>query len=286
MRVSSLSDERIIRLVSRHFVPVWVSRDNYQLSPPPKAEQDLVAAIDASRQRKRLEGGTVCVYIVSASGETMATLPVQRACKPAELAPFLDKIIRDQKLTARASDAVRFTAVASKPCRPATTASRQFSIRTRFDERTGNRGTSHDRIELAKKEWQAFLPGAKPVRGDTWALARPISEKLLRLAYPPLPHWDARLAKIRSCNLSATVVSVSAGEVLLRLEGNLNLVYPDKGKPDDGRATARLIGYARCDRGAGVLTSLQLVSEEGKYVWFWNGAPQVKPMSVAIELEP
>ena len=65
------------------------------------------------------------------------------------------------------------------------------------------------------------------------------TEKLLRHAYPPLPHWDARLAKLRSCNLSATVMSISTGAALVRLEGSLNLVYPDKGKPDDGRATAR-----------------------------------------------
>ena len=31
MRVSSLSNERIQGLVSRYFVPAWISRDNYQL---------------------------------------------------------------------------------------------------------------------------------------------------------------------------------------------------------------------------------------------------------------
>ena len=101
MRVSSLSDERIIGLVSKHFVPVWISRDNYQLTPPPKADRELLARIDADRHRKRLEGGSVCVYIVTAEGEALATMTVHAMCKPDLLAPFLGKIIADRKLAPR-----------------------------------------------------------------------------------------------------------------------------------------------------------------------------------------
>jgi hypothetical protein len=42
------------------------------------------------------------------------------------------------------------------------------------------------------------------------------------------------------------------------LEGAVDLVYPCKGKPDDGRVTARLIGDARCDVRGGMLSALQL----------------------------
>src|ERR1700728_3247482 len=122
MRVSSLSDERIIGRVSRHFVPVWVSRDNYQLAAPPRAEQDLLNAIDADRAG----------------------------------------------------------AGAAKPARPATAGGQMFTVRTRFDDRGGNRGTSRDRIELTKKEWQALLPPEKAVRGDTWTVSRATAEKVLR----------------------------------------------------------------------------------------------------------
>src|SRR5262249_2366190 len=64
MRVSSPSDARIIRLVSRNFVPAWLSRDRYQLEAVPREEQALVARIDADRKKKALEGGAVCVYLV------------------------------------------------------------------------------------------------------------------------------------------------------------------------------------------------------------------------------
>src|SRR5437773_2383485 len=101
MRVSSLSDDRVIALVSRHFVPGWLSRDRYQMEKPAREEQDLVARIDADRLRKKLEGGAVCVYIVSGEGSVLATLPVQKASKPDLLITFLKKVVAAQKLTPR-----------------------------------------------------------------------------------------------------------------------------------------------------------------------------------------
>jgi hypothetical protein len=285
MRVSSLSDDRIIDLVSRYFVPVWVSRDNYQLQQPTKADRDLLARIDADRHRKRLEGGTVCVYIVKSDGEALATMTVQRACKPELLAPFLRKIIADRKLTARDPSA-RKASTASAASRPKQKESRVLLVCTRYEDKGPNRGTSRDRVELTKPEWSAFLPPAKAKKGSEWKVSKAVAEKLLRHAYPPLSHWDARLATVRSCSLSATVVSVSGDETLLRWEGKLDLIYPDKGKPDDGRLTARLIGYSRGDSTHGTLKALRLVSEEARYVWQWKGTPQVHPAVVAVELQP
>src|SRR5215207_11502727 len=132
MRVSSLSDERVIELASRYFVPVWISRDRYQLDKVDKDEQKLLARIDASRREQRLEGGAVCVYIADSSGKVLATLPVQKAFKPDLLAPFLKKIVADEKLTRRA--AVKPAAAPVKPA-PASEDGRLFVVRTRFDGR-------------------------------------------------------------------------------------------------------------------------------------------------------
>jgi hypothetical protein len=285
MRVSSLSDERIIDLVSRHFIPVWVSRDAYQRSPPDRAERDLLAHIDADRHRKRFEGGTVCVYVVTPDGDALATMTVQRACKPDLLAPFLKKIIADEKLSPRDGAAVKASAAAIRATRPATAGGRLFSVRARFDEAGPNRGTARDLVELTKEQWGAFLP-PRAAEGAAWTIPRGTAEKLLRHAYPPVSHWDAKLARIHSCTLSARVVGPSRGEVVVRLEGKLDLVYPDKGKPDDGRLTARLVGYARADTGRRTLRSMELVSEEGRYVWYWQGNPLPRATSLAVELLP
>ena len=123
-------------------------------------------------------------------------------------------------------------------------------------------------------------------QGDSWTVSSAAAEKLLRHGYPPLPYWDARLAKVRTGDLTATVQSVTGGETRVRLEGKLDLVYPDKGGPTDGRQTARLIGLRGATPARGHSLP-QLVSEEGRYVWYWQETRQPpRPTSIAIELEP
>src|SRR5687768_3484885 len=115
MRVSSLSDRRIIDLVSSYFVPTWLSRDRYQLGKIEKEEQEFLARIDTSRRKKKLEGGAVCVYLVAGSGEVLATLTVQKAWKPDLLLAFLKKAIADEKLKPRRAADVKPAAVAETP---------------------------------------------------------------------------------------------------------------------------------------------------------------------------
>ena len=287
MRVSSLSDRRIIEQVSRYFVPAWISRDHYQLEKPDRHEQDLLARIDASRHRKRLEGGAVCVYIATGSGEVLATLPVQKASKPELLLPFLRKLAADHKLKPRQPADVK-SGAAPRPVkpRPTTRGGQLFTVRTRFDEGPENRGTSRDVVELTKAEWSKLVAPEKARRGTAWKVPRAVAEKLLRQAYPPLPHWNAKLARVITCELTATVSAVKANEARLRLEGKLELVYPDRGEPTDGRVTARLVGVARCDPGRGTLTQLQLTSDGARYVWSWQGKLQPRAMSLAVELGP
>ena len=100
MRVSSLSDRRVIELISKYFVPAWVSRDFYQLDGDNNDEKAEVARLDGERRKRGLEGGTVCVFIVAPNGDVLATQRVQLAFKPENLIPFLQKIIADQKLKA------------------------------------------------------------------------------------------------------------------------------------------------------------------------------------------
>ncbi len=284
MRVSSLSDERVIALVSRYFVPVWLSRDRYQLARADRVEQELTARIDASRTRRRFEGGSVCVYITAADGEALATLPVQKASKPDLLVPFLRRVIATEKLTPRRGANVKPTPPAAP--RPAGKDGLLFLIRTRFDDPGNNRGTSRDVVELSRAEWSAFVAPAGARVGRSWKVPRAVAEKLLRHGYPPLPFWDVKLARVTACELTATVASVKGDTVSLHLRGRLEMIYPNRGAPTDGRVTARLVGVARCDTGKGALTALELTSDGARYVWHWQGKPQPREMSLAVELGP
>ena len=278
MRVSSLSDGRVIRLISDHFVPVWVSRDNYQLPDAGKDDKAFLAKVDTSRRAKKLESGSVCVYVATHEGEVVATLPVGRACKPELLRPFLAKLLPDDRPPAR-KPVIPPVAEKAKGAKQKT-----FLVRTRFDDPGVNRGTSRDRVELTAAQMATFVPPKAEV-GTRWKLEAATVEKLLRHAYPPLPYWEAKLARVRKAELTARVVSIDGDKATLRLEGDLELIYPYKDTPTDGKVTATLAAVAEVDVRARELKSFTLASKDSNYVWFWEGKAQPKKIAFVVELE-
>jgi hypothetical protein len=279
MRVRSLSDARLIRLISDHFVPVWVSRDDYQLPAAGKDDKALLTKIDTSRHAKKLEGGTVCVFIANHEGDVVATLPVQRAFQPELLKAFLDKIVLGGKPRPRSGSLAKADAEKANPAK-----GRTFLIRTRFDDSEVNSGTSRDRVELTPKEMTTFVP-AKAEVGTRWKLEGAVAEKLLRYAYPPLPHWDAKLARVEKAALTARVISVEDGKATLWLEGDLELTYPVLKTPTDGKVTARLAATAEVDVRSRELKAFTLASRGAGYVWYWKGEPQPRKIAFVVELE-
>ncbi|HEY7313064.1 MAG TPA: hypothetical protein VH643_27120 [Gemmataceae bacterium] len=285
MRVSSLSDERVIRLISRYFVPVWVSRDNYQLDPRNKDEQAELERIDAERHKRGLEGGTVCVFVLDAGGDVLATQRVQLAYKPENLVPFLEKIIADKKLTPRDAEAVRATTAQPAAIEPKTEGGRLVHVWTRCDQKGVNNGLSHDRVELTVAEWKTFAPAADARTGASWTIPERVAHKLFQYCYPPGPHWKAKDSKVRSGTLKATLVELSAKEARIKLDGEMELSFPYTGKPTDGCVTAHFVGVTHYDRKKETLTSLRLVAEQADYVWYWQGKPQPIKMRIALEME-
>jgi hypothetical protein len=285
MRVSSLSDERVIRLVSRHFVPAWISRDHYQQGPWSAEEQAELLRLDRQRASNKMPGGNVSVIIIDAEGDVIASRPVGQTSDPEKLLPWLRAVIEVYKIPVRSPEASRATAATAPPPPKPKEGGRNFSIWTRFDDSGRGRGTSHDRVELSAREWSAFVP-REPVRvGDSWTVPAEVSQKLLRYGYPPLPHWDSSQGKVRAASLTLTVVAVDERQVRLRVEGNLELIYPFKGEPTDAVATAQLVGTARVDLTQRKLTEFQLTSEKAGYLWYWEGKPQPRTMVLAVQME-
>ncbi|MHB1423676.1 MAG: hypothetical protein ACYC3I_10880 [Gemmataceae bacterium] len=284
MRVSSLSDPRVIDLISKYFVPSWVSRDFYQLEGDHRDEKAEIERLDRERGKHKLKGGNVCVFIVAADGDVLATQPVQQACKPENLLPFLQKIIADQKLEPRGEEAIRASAAKPANAKPKTEGVRFVHIWTRLD--TGaNRGLSNDRVELKAAECKAFLPPAGARPGTSWNIPEEIAHKLFQYGYPPSPQWMTKDSKVMKGTMKATLAAVSDEEAHLKLEGAMELKFP-LGKPTEGKITASLVGVARVDRKMQTPTSLEMVSEQADYVWYWQGKPQPMKMRIALELEP
>jgi hypothetical protein len=288
MRVSSLSDERVIRLLTQYFVPVWVSRDHYQMAPPPKAERDELARIDQERRKRGLEGGTVSVNVLAPDGTVTHTQPVQKAYRAENLVPFLEGIVASQRLRPRSAEAIRASAAGPRPRpRPRTEGGMMLHVYTGSEGAKGlERGLSQDWVELTAAEWSSLVPPRGAGAGASWGVPRKVADRPFQHCYPPGPHWSVKDSKVVSGALTATVVSTSGTETRLRLTAKLGLEFPARGKPAPGRVTARLVGFARYDPGRRAFTRLVLVSEEAKYVWDWKGRPQAHKMAVALELEP
>jgi hypothetical protein len=286
MRVSSLSDERVVRLLSRYFVPAWVSRDSYQQDNVSRTEKAELDRIDRERARRKLPGGTVCVFVLAADGSVLATLPVQQAWKADNLLPFLQRIVTELKVKPRQREALEASAAPpSAPPRPKTEGGRVFAIYTRSNASGPNRGLSHDHVELPPAEWRRLLPPESSRAGASFSVPDEVAGKLLRYAYPPLPHYDARESKVVRVRLTGTVESVEGEEVRVQLQGSLELLYPAEGKPTDGRVQAKLVGMIRCDRRNRTLTAFGLVSDAAEYVWHWEGKANPVPMALAVELK-
>jgi hypothetical protein len=286
MRVSSLSDDRVIGLVSRHFVPVWLSRDGYQLGPRPKGERDEMLRIDRERQQRGLEGGSVCVYILRPDGSLLSTLPVQKAARPENLVPFLKAIVEKERFEARRPDSVRASAAprAVRP-RPAEEGGMVLHVLTRFDERRTNYGVSEDWLTLTAEEARAFVPADGTRAGSSYEVPAKVADRLFLHFYPPGPNWRAKDGTVIARSLTATVEAVSAKEVRVRLRGTVELSHPF-GAGKAGRASATLVGVLRADPARRTVTSFLMASEEAKYAWEWKGRPQPEKMVIVVEMEP
>ena len=286
MRVSSLSNTRVLELIATYFVPVWHSRDAYQLTEPPREEQAELRRIDRDRDRRGLPGGTVCVFLLAPDGTVAASLPVQQAYQPEKLVPFLEKFIEDQKLHARAREAVETTRAGTRAARPKCPAG-GLVLHTwaRYEARDPNRGTSQDWVTWTASDLAQLLPGTETTEGASWRVAREIAEPLFARCFPPGPYWSVRDSKVNDARLTAILVSRSAEEVCVRLDGHLEVIHPNEGKETDRHMKARLLGYLRYDPRTKGVASLVMTSEEAESVWYWQGRPQVSRMFFAVTNE-
>ncbi len=285
MRVSSLSDPRIIEIITQYFVPVWLSRDDYQRDKRSGEEQAELERLDAERARRKMEGGAVCVFVVAPNGDVLATQRVQKAYKAENLLPFLQKIVEEQKLKPRDAEAIRASAAEKLDAKPKTKEGRFIHIWTRVDAKGDNRGVSNDRVELTGEELQAFLPPADAKADAAWTIPEKIAGKLFQYGYPPGPYWKTSDSKLKKATLTAKLLAGSEKEARIELTGDLEMSFPI-GRPTEGQITAHFVGIAQADRDKRTLTSLALVSERADFVWYWERKPQTVKMRIALEMEP
>src|ERR1700755_545729 len=82
MRAGPLSDDKVISLLNRFYVPVFVSNEDYEKDgPAPPDERKEKLRIYREAIERKLPNGTVHAYVVRPDGRIQETLGVVSATK-------------------------------------------------------------------------------------------------------------------------------------------------------------------------------------------------------------
>ena len=298
MRAGPLSNAKVVGLINRHFVPVYVSNEDYAKNGPAPAEEK------AEKQRvyrealqAKLSTGTVHVYVLTPDGHPVDSLHVATASKVEELTAMLERAVA--KLKAPAGGPLVKPAPQSRPAGAAADAL-VLHVTARYLRRQGDelvplgaeahRGESRnagwhanpgeDWVVLPKAEWGKLLPADKVGPGSTWAPDEKVVARLLTHFYPPTENNNVAKNRIEEQSLRGTVLSVKDGVARARLDGRLKMKHPFYHRDDDNRVEAGLLGFLDFEPRTGAVRDLQLVTDGATY-----GARQF-PFGVAASAVP
>jgi hypothetical protein len=278
VRAVSLSNTRIIALLNRHFVPVYLSNEDYAATgAAPPAEKAELQRIHREGHAAGLSVGTVHVYILAPDGRVIDSMHTAQAARPDLLIGLLERAVRTLG-TPAGSPVV-------KPAPPAPPRAGPDSLRlhltSRYLERRGdalmltgqeeNAGgnwsslPSEDWIVLPRARWNGLLPPGDAQVGQSWEIERDLASDLLTHFYPPTENWDLSTHRIDHQSLRATVVSIDRGRARARMEGSLRMKHPFYHKDDGNFVEATVAGFLDFEPQRRRIHSLRLVTDEAAY---------------------
>ena len=184
MRASSLANAKIIALLNRYYVPVYVSNEDYARTGSAAAEEKAERnRIWQEAAKKGLSSGTVHVYILAPDGRVIDSQHVATASKVDQMISLLER--NAEKLKTAAGKPL--VAPAPQSACPKTAADclvlhlternlqRQggewVPVKPTLGEtRSGNWGAyaAEDWIVLEQREWQKLLPEKPVAAGASW----------------------------------------------------------------------------------------------------------------------
>jgi len=265
LRAGPLADADVIAEINRHFVPVFVSNEDYAKdSPAPaeeKAERDRVWA-DALKAK--LPSGTVHVYLLDPGGRVLDSMHVAEAAKPGKLLALLKAVAEREKTPA--GDAVVKPAPQSACPKCEADALVLHLVARGAGKGSWREFPAENWIVLGKDDWARFLPPKDAKPGQSWDVDRETAAKVLTYFYPQTENNDVSTNRIDRASLKATVVSVKDGVARARLDGSLKMkhaFYPHR--DDDKVVEATVVGYVDADPARPRVRVLRMVTDEATY---------------------
>jgi RNA polymerase sigma factor (sigma-70 family) len=274
LRSGSLADGRVISLLNRSFVPVYLSNEDLEPSggahPEDRAE---VTRIYHEALEKKMPAGMAAVYTVAPDGRVLGCLVVPRAHETAPMLALLEQACREAK-DSQGAPLIK-PALQSKPP-PHSPGDLVLHVVARYVDASGaperQRGSWHEVpaenwLVLESKTAAQLLPGGEVEPGSAWTLGPEIAKRILVHCYPatedPIRDDSAR-SRIRGAVLRARVVSIRGKLVRARLEGAIhmsrlfNKTHPEHHMmPID----AAVSGYLDFE-ASGHILSLKLVTDQ------------------------
>jgi len=271
----ALSDPRVISLLNRYFVPVYLANADYgEKGAAPAAEKAELRRIRQEGHAAKLSVGSVHAYLLGPDGHLRDTRHVAQAYKADALVAMLEKAVKE--LGTQAGEPV--AAPAAQSVARAAPEALLLHVTARYLQREGDQ---YRLIESAGGDWSAFpgedwiplersaslklLPPASVRPGESWEPDREVVAELLNRFYPPTENNDLQKNRIDEQSLRGTLLSTAGGVAKARLEGAFKMKHPFYHKDDGKFARAKLYGTLEWETKGPRVRSLRLVTDEGTY---------------------
>jgi hypothetical protein len=284
MRAGPLANRAVIELLNGYFVAVYTSNDEIV------GEADVVKKEQAERDRVyrafldgKFSAGSVHVYVLSPDAKPLGSIHVAQAGEKDQATGkdrtqlLLEKTVADLNVE-KGKPVVAPKPQAAPPQTPEGGLLLHLTARKLTEKGSWNEFPSEDWIPLSCDQCKKLLLGNAVKVGATWTIDNAVSTPILTRFFPQTECCTAKADSLLSATgpythrleeqeLKATLIAVEQGRAVARLDGRsrvLHQFYPNHNYPATvSRAT--IVGYLEFDPAKGIIQSLRLATDGGKF---------------------
>jgi hypothetical protein len=265
MRAGPLSSPKVIDLLNHHFVPAFVSIEDYAQDGQAAAEEKArLRTIMREAGQAGLSTGTVHVYLLAPDGKVIDTRHVADATRGDTLADLLAATVSRLKVP-RGEPLIPPAPQSQPPAHGEHDLVLHLVARYAHECGSWNEFPSEDWVVFHQGEIERLLPRTGEVN-ESWDVDPQVAAKLLLHFYPQTENNDVRTNRIDAQSLRGTVVSMEQGTARARIDGKLRMkhsFYPRR--VDNQFVEATLLGYIDFEPKTRHIRALRLVTDLATY---------------------
>jgi hypothetical protein len=265
MRAGPLSNDEVIALLNRYFVPIYVVNEDYRKGGPAPAEEKAeVERIYHAALKAGLSTGTVHVYIVTPEGAPVDSLHVAEAAKTEKLLALLKGTIGKFKVS---EGKPLFDPRPQSAPPPVEEGGQVLHLTARgFSKGSWREFPAENWIVLKREEAEKLLPTVATAEGAGWEIPREAAARILTYFYPQTENNDVSKNRLEKAALRGTVTSLEGNLAKARLTGDLRMqhsFYPNR--PDEKFVEAAVVGYLWFEPESRKIRAFEIVTEDAVY---------------------